>query len=74
MRSFNKIISSWSKKKAIFIWAIMNFIVIAMMDLALFGQTTGKLKDASWHKKLFPGRRLQAYRFVSACRVGRRCP
>ena len=52
MRSFNKIISSWSKKKAIFIWTIMNFIVIAMMDLALFGQTTGKLKDASWHKKL----------------------
>ena len=52
MKSFNKIISSWSKKKAIFIWVVMNFIVIAMMDLALFGQTTGKLKDASWHKKL----------------------
>ena len=52
MKSFNKIISSWSKKKAIFIWTIMNLIVIAMMDLALFSQTTGSLKDASWHKKL----------------------
>ena len=52
MKSFDKIISSWSKKKAIFIWTIMNLIVIAMMDLALFSQTTGSLKDASWHKKL----------------------
>ena len=31
----------------------LNLIVVALMDLALFSQTTGKLKTAPWHRKLF---------------------
>ena len=52
MKNFNKMINSWSKKKGIFIWVVLNLITVAFMDIALFSQTTGSLQQASWHKKL----------------------
>ena len=75
MKSFNEIVSSWSKKKLIFIWVLMNLFIIAMMDLALFAQTTGELKDASWHKRLLHAEMAAIAQWIfiiPASRIGNR--
>ena len=52
MKSFNSIISKWSKKKAVTIWVVINLLIVGLMDKALFSQTTPQAVSAPWHKKL----------------------
>ncbi len=40
------------KWQGIALWFVLNLITIALCDLAMFSQTTGKLQHESWHKKL----------------------
>lgn len=71
------------KWQGVALWFVLNLITIALCDLAMFSQTTGKLQHEPWHKKLMvsegwataqwifiiPSTRL-GNRFLSATQLG----
>lgn len=71
------------KWEGIALWVVLNLFIVALMDLAMFSQTTGGLEHKSWHAKLLeseawatgqwlfiiPAARL-GNRFLSAAQLG----
>jgi uncharacterized protein (DUF486 family) len=63
------------KWEGIAIWLVLNLFIVALMDLAMFSQTTGGLQHKPWHVKLWESEKWATGQWlfiIPAARLGNR--